>query len=113
MGTIARIVRLLDERGMSAAELERRSGLATNRVSKWKGGAGVPTTRQLADIARVLGVEVERLLSDAPPPPADPARAYLDALISRYGVDRCVGLILAGTSAAAKPDEPDRGRGSV
>lgn len=61
----------LDARGLTQAALERLTGLAENRISKWKDGKGYPDLEQARRIAKTLDVPLEWLADDAqdwPPP---------------------------------------------
>jgi transcriptional regulator with XRE-family HTH domain len=57
-----RLEKLLEARDVKQVELERRLGLAPNRVSKWRSGQGEPTAVQAARIARELCVSLEWLI---------------------------------------------------
>jgi transcriptional regulator with XRE-family HTH domain len=60
--------RLRAERGLIAAELSQRSGVAKATLSQIEAGRGNPRLETLRDLAAALGVEVTQLL--APPAPA-------------------------------------------
>jgi transcriptional regulator with XRE-family HTH domain len=98
MATIDRILKERERCGITVAELERRAGLAENRIHKWAQGTGEPNRPHLERIAAALGVPLDQLASDNPPP-ADPFRATLDALVQRHGTEACVRWILNGAAA--------------
>jgi len=58
----ARVRSLRVERGWSAAELARRSGIAAPNVHRLESGRHVPTTRTLLLVAEALGVAVGRIV---------------------------------------------------
>ena len=61
---IAKLEKLLKEKGWTQAAFEAHCLLAENRISRWRGGLGEPTARQAFRMARELGVPVEYLLDD-------------------------------------------------
>jgi transcriptional regulator with XRE-family HTH domain len=60
--------RLRSERGLLAADLSARSGVARATLSQIEAGRGNPRLETLRDLAAALGVELTELL--APPAPA-------------------------------------------
>lgn len=56
-----RIKALANERGLSIAEIERRSGLSRNTIKKWN--RSIPSVDKVASVAKCLGVTVEFLLT--------------------------------------------------
>ena len=55
-----RIKALAKERGLSIAEVERRSGLSRNTIKKWD--RSIPSVDKVASVAKCLGVTIEFLL---------------------------------------------------
>ena len=55
-----RIKALAKERGISVAEVERRSGLSKNTIKKWD--RSIPSVDKVASVAKCLGVTIEDLL---------------------------------------------------
>lgn len=66
MNTLAKIDRLLAEKGMTQTELEHSAGLAPNRIAKLR-TSGELTARQALRVARVLDVPIEWLVDDGAP----------------------------------------------
>ena len=56
--------RLLDETGMQGKELAESIGVSPQSISQWMTGQLVPTKQRLAQIARILQVEVDDLTRD-------------------------------------------------
>lgn len=56
-----RLVTLMDEQGMSQAELARRTGISTSSMNRYLAGADIPASK-LKAIAAALGVPVDELL---------------------------------------------------
>lgn len=50
---------LADKKGMTIAEVERRSGLTNGTIGKWRHAS--PTIKSLEAVASVLGVSIARL----------------------------------------------------
>lgn len=50
------------KKGLSLGEVERRSGLGTGAISKWK--VNSPTLKSLQAVAKTLGVPVSRLIKE-------------------------------------------------
>lgn len=58
---LAKILRkLLDDRGLSIAELSRKSNVPKSNINSWLQGAS-PSLEQLDKVARFLGVSIESL----------------------------------------------------
>ena len=90
---VARIVRRIDEvrqeRGMTAAAVERSAGLSVSRLSKWRGGDGIPRADQVVRIAAVLGVSPGELLVDPDKPAGDASSLTADQVeVIRAAADR-------------------------
>ena len=49
--------------GMTQQQLGAQLGVSNKTVSKWETGMGCPDVSILPDVARILGVRVEHLLS--------------------------------------------------
>lgn len=62
---INRLVVLLKRRGYTQEQFESMVGLSKNRISKWVGGQGEPTGRQLWRMAQHLNVPIEHFLSES------------------------------------------------
>lgn len=56
-----RIVNLMEERGMSQAELSRRSGITTSSLNRYLAGTDIPASK-LKAMADALGVTVDAIL---------------------------------------------------
>ena len=54
---------LLEEKDMHGAQLARRLGISTAAVSKWCVGEAAPNYNKLPEIAKVLDVSIERIVS--------------------------------------------------
>jgi transcriptional regulator with XRE-family HTH domain len=106
MTTIAKICRLLAEKGITQVAMERSVGLAKNRISKWKEGTGEPTARQIWEIARALRVPVEYLLDDdqdRPKPPPDEEEEHILWLVRELGYDEAKAQLLGTLRRKPKP----------
>lgn len=64
----------LDERGMTAAELSRLTGIGKSSISQYLYGKNVPTGDRLTSITEALGVSTEVLTG--PDPMKIPAQTY-------------------------------------
>lgn len=64
MDSIAKINKLLVERGMSGAELSRRIGVTRSIYSQWNARKYKPSNKSLKKIAEVLDVPVSEILPD-------------------------------------------------
>jgi transcriptional regulator with XRE-family HTH domain len=71
-----RVVRIRMERGMSQIELARKLGIDRSRLGKWERGLHSPSFAQLVDLARVLEVSADELLTGRKP--AKPAKKPVD-----------------------------------
>ena len=56
------VLRTMKKNNMTQAELARRIGIGRSSVNAWFGYGKSPSPKHIADIARVLGVEVKTLL---------------------------------------------------
>lgn len=56
------VLRAMHKNNMTQAELARRIGTGKSTVNAWFNYGCCPRTKNIADIARVLGVEVKDLL---------------------------------------------------
>lgn len=75
-----KIMTLRRQKGWSQEELADRLGVSRQAVSKWESGAAQPELGKVAELARLLGVRVDDLLSDDAPlaPDADaPAERHV------------------------------------
>ena len=102
---LEKITRLIDERRLKQAQVERQCGLAQNRISNWKAGRGEPTARQLFRIASLLGVSMRYLVDDAmsePAPEADEQQRIILILASKAGFERAI-IRLMGLPETEKP----------
>jgi len=51
--------RLREERGLTRAELEARSGVDRDTIYAWESGRRTPSARRLAQVARALGARLD------------------------------------------------------
>lgn len=63
MTTIQRILKLLELRDITAAQLTREAGLTAGLISQWKKGAQKPSSKNLQKIADYFHVSVDYLLT--------------------------------------------------
>lgn len=56
------VLKAMKKSNMTQAELARRIGIGRSTVNAWLNYGCCPSTKYIADIARVLGVEVKTLL---------------------------------------------------
>lgn len=70
MTTSERIIALLREKNITAAELSRETGIPTSNISDWKKGKSNPSVEAVAKIADFLSVSTDYLLgrTDLPSP---------------------------------------------
>lgn len=57
-----RYSKIRDERGMTDAEVSKRSGVAKATMSNWKSGKYTPKTDKLIDIAKALNVTLTEMV---------------------------------------------------
>lgn len=62
--------RLLKEKGISALELSRTSGVPNSTIATWLAGSAPKRPEQIADVARIFGVSLHTILFDEPEPNA-------------------------------------------
>jgi len=60
---IERILRLIEERGITAYKLTTDLGLGSGAVTEWKKGKSKPGTEAIIKIARYFGVSTDYLLT--------------------------------------------------
>ena len=60
---IPNLFKLMDERGIKAAELSRMTGISTGNISDWRSGRSAPTTDKLSIVATALNVSTDYLLT--------------------------------------------------
>ena len=58
----ARLMQCREERGMSVQELAGELGVAVQTIYRWERGERVPDVITFMHIAKVLGVNVERIM---------------------------------------------------
>jgi transcriptional regulator with XRE-family HTH domain len=54
-----RLVALMDEKGLTQRELSRATGVSQGTISKHINGKQMPKSRELYEISKVLGVQME------------------------------------------------------
>lgn len=57
-----RYSKIRDERGLTDAEVSKRSGVAKATMSNWKSGKYTPKTDKLIDIAKTLEVTLTEMV---------------------------------------------------
>lgn len=62
---VMRIGELRRAAGLNQTQLATRMGVAQNCVSQWETEVALPRTRQLPDLARVLGCSINELFEEA------------------------------------------------
>lgn len=60
--------RLRDQSGLKQGELAEKLGVTPQSISNWEHGRAQPSVKNSKDIARILGVPVDALISDEPLP---------------------------------------------
>lgn len=65
MDSIAKINRILAERGMSGADLENLIGVSHSVYSQWNTRKTKPSPKSLAKVSEALGVPVSEIMDDA------------------------------------------------
>ncbi len=58
-----RLRELRDAAGLSQSKLAALTGVSRNAVSQWEAGTTQPSTRRLGNLARVLNVQIDQLMS--------------------------------------------------
>lgn len=64
MKLVDRALLMAAQRGWKQSQFARLLGLSDSRFSRWKSGEGEPTASQLRDMARILRVSADMLLSE-------------------------------------------------
>ena len=64
MDAIDKINKLLTQKGMSGAELEKKIGVSNSVYSQWNTKATKPSNKSLVKVAAALGVDVSDILPD-------------------------------------------------
>lgn len=67
---LMRIRDLRIAKSMSQCELAVNCGVSQSVISQWESGVALPRTRQLPDLARVLGCSIDELFVPEPTSPA-------------------------------------------
>lgn len=62
MNTLERILKLIEQKGLSNNRFEKESGLAIASIQAWKSGKAKPSLQSLQKIANYCNVSVEYLL---------------------------------------------------
>ena len=71
----ARIAQLRRDQGLTQEMLAQRMGVSPQAVSKWERGLACPDVVYLDDLATVLDVGIDELLTGASPPASHPDSA--------------------------------------
>lgn len=99
-----RIRQAREDRGWNQSELARRADVTASSLSRVESGdIVVPSSELMAKVARALGVPVDSLMGDAPPPSEHDVaefRAYVSAMVGSDHADLVEAIVLA---AAEKP----------
>lgn len=104
---LEKILETAKNRGLTQNELERVSGLAKGRISKWKGGQGEPGWDDVLKVAGYLNLPLTYLADDsatkstAPEPIPEEVR-LLNSIITRLGPEESLKRLL-NEPGAAKP----------
>lgn len=78
--------KLLNERGVKAADVHRGTGIATSTLTEWKKGKYEPKTDKLQKIADYFNVPLTYFTEGENPPVID-AKAVVEQLIAQLGSD--------------------------
>lgn len=68
---VERIYNLMKERGVSASELSKATGINTSTLTQWKKGLQKPSVDAIIKIAKHFGVTTDYLLLGEEPPQLD------------------------------------------
>lgn len=63
-----KLVRLLQERGISALKLAQDTGIPKSIVYEWRSGQRIPNAENLAKLSRYFGVTLDELVGDGTSP---------------------------------------------
>lgn len=111
MTMIEKIADLIRARGFTQDEVERRCGLAKNRITKWKEGTGEPTARQALLLADLFGVPFRFLVDDGM---AEPDHGFTEAqrqlmfVAEPIGYERAAKIILRSLAENVPPTAASR-----
>lgn len=64
MDAIDKINRLLTQKGMSGAELEKKIGVSNSVYSQWNTKATKPSNKSLLKVAAALDVDISEIMAD-------------------------------------------------
>lgn len=79
-----RIAEKRKEQGLTQAELAEKMMVTRQTVSRWEAGTGLPDVERIAELAAVLGVSCDYLLTDAADQsPADMDDSSKEPVVSR------------------------------
>lgn len=104
-----RLQSLMDGRGFTQMDVERRTGIGQTRVSKWTKGQNRIFAHQALALARALGVTVDNLVDATQElkPTAEPSRFEVGAteLLGQMSWEEAF-YRLANVRGAMKPTDP-------
>jgi repressor LexA len=90
----------------SQEQIARKLGLTQGSVSSWETGRNVPDTQTLIDLASILGIPLENLISDEPRRELDSVRVIRNA-VPILGNIACGQRITPDTTPDGYADLPD------
>lgn len=107
---LEKIIAVIDARGLTQGELEQAAHLSENRISKWRNTSQRthPRWEEVVSLARVLGVSLDWLASDAPdelPSPPTRDEELLARAIEKMGASAALDKILS-PDRPANPEPP-------
>ena len=88
--------KLLEEKGLKAADVTRATGIKSPVFSEWKKGKSRPNTEKMIKIANFLGVSIEYLLT------GNESKSNTNNLTNRH--TKQIEAILSDTEALLKQD---------
>ncbi|MEZ5853841.1 MAG: helix-turn-helix domain-containing protein [Hyphomicrobiaceae bacterium] len=103
MGIGQRLRELREQAGLSQTELAKAVAVSRNAVSQWESDVTQPSTRHLAEVARVLNVSVDRIMA----PNSRMREKVVEAafrLFDRVGFEETTIEIICASADVSKAD---------